>query len=142
MSRPGDTLIARRLLLLLVAAAALVPVLGHAQVGRHRIRLRMDGYVGAPPEGRREEADLTLRVGETYHRFQVTHAVVLSGQALAADVFDRRRPYKPSFFLRGPKELLDPLGHATPGTRLRIIGVWIPGSSDFLVASIEPPPHE
>ncbi len=125
----------RRLLLLLAAACAVAPPPAGAAL--RRVRLRIDGYLGAPPEGKREDADLTLRVGATDYRFQVTHAIVLGGGGFAADVFERRRPYKPTFILRGPKELLDRFTSAKSAARLRIIGTWLVGQPDFLVASIE-----
>jgi hypothetical protein len=126
----------RRRLLLLFVLCALVPAPA-AAAPRH-VRLRIDGYLGAPPEGKREDADLTLRVGATDYRFQVTHAIVLSGGGFAADVFERRRPYKPTFLLRGPKELLERFTNAKSAARLRIIGMWLAGQPDFLVASVEP----
>jgi hypothetical protein len=98
----------------------------------------MEGYVGPPPSGRTEEADLTRRAGDTDRRFQVTKATVLTGNALASDVFDRVRPYTPNFNLRGPRELVDRVAKASPGTRLVIAGQWIGGGArDFLLASVE-----
>ena len=108
-----------------------------ARLAARMVRLRMEGYVGPPPEGRREEADLTLRVDKTDQRFQVTKATLLSG-GLASNVFDRVAPYKPSFVLRGPPELLSRVGDAMPGTRLIIVGQWRAGARDLMVGSIEP----
>jgi len=106
--------------------------------GAHPLRLRMDGYVGPPHEGRTEQADLTLRCGSTDIRFQVTDALVLSGGGLASRVFERVRPYKPNFFLRGPEESLKPICHAAAGTSWRLVGNWRAGTRDFFVALAEP----
>jgi hypothetical protein len=129
----------RRGAVVLLACAALAPRAVGARI-RRNIRLRMEGYLGPPPAGRSEQADLTLRAGGADHRFQVTKATVLSGNALAADVFDRVRPYEPNFNLRGPKELLDRVAKASPGARLVLSGTWIGGATrDFLLASVETP---
>jgi hypothetical protein len=100
-------------------------------------RLRLDGYVGPPPEGRRERADLQLRAGGKNVRFQVTAATVLSGKTTASTIFSRVRPYTPNFILRGPQPLLAQVEDAAPGARLRIAGGWRPGSRDLLLSSIE-----
>ena len=115
--------------------------LPHAAAGRMavpNVRLRMEGYVGPPPEGRREMADLILQVDKANLRFQVTKATVLSGDRLASNVFDRVAPYKPNFILRGPKELLARVKDAPPRAPLVITGQWITRSRDFMVAAVEP----
>lgn len=99
--------------------------------------LRMDGYVGQPPEDRREMADLRLRVAGEDVRFQVTSAKVLSGSISAQNVFNRVRPYRPNLILRGPKDQLARVAHAPRGAVLRIIGSWRPGSQDLMVSSVE-----
>jgi hypothetical protein len=99
--------------------------------------LRLEGYVGDPPEGRRERADLRMRAGKTEVRFQVTGATVTSGSILPSTIFNRVRPYRPNFILRGKSELLERVAQAAPGDRLRIRGGWRPGSRDFLVSSVE-----
>lgn len=128
----------------LVAAVAVVASVLAGSTADGRVgglhRLRLDGYVGPPPEGRRERADLSLRAGDKDVRFQVTSATVLSGDVTASSIFSRVRPYRPNFVLRGKRELVGQVEDAAPGTRLRIIGGWRPGSRDFLVASIETPP--
>src|SRR5262245_52574534 len=130
--------LAARLVALVTVMTLLLPSTGMAVRARvHLHRLRMDGYVGAPPEGRRERADLLLRVGSKDVRFQVTAATVLSGDILAARIFDRVRPYRPNFILRAPPAVLAPIEGATPGARFRILGGWRPGSRDLLVSSIE-----
>jgi hypothetical protein len=129
----------RRDVVVLLVCAALAP---RAAVGslRRNVRLRMEGYVGPPPAGRTEQADLTLGAGGRDLRFQVTKATVLSGNLMAADFFDAVRPYRPNFNLRGPRELLDRFVGATPGTRLVISGQWVGGAArDFLLASVETP---
>jgi hypothetical protein len=122
----------------LLVGAALGPRAVGAGV-RRDLRLQMAGYLGPPPAGRSEMADLTLRVGDADLRFQVTKATVLSGNAMAAEVFDRVRPYKPNFILLGPKELLDRVTKAAAGARLVISGEWIGGSRNFLVAGVDVP---
>ena len=126
----------------LVAAVAVIAVLvpsaaAARRAGPRLYGLRLDGYVGPPPEGRREMADLRMRASGKDVRFQVTAATVLSGKLLPANVFSRVRPYRPNFILRGPQELLARVADAEPGARLRIMGKWRPGSQDLLVSSIE-----
>jgi hypothetical protein len=130
--------LAARLGAVVAVMTLLVPSTGVALRSRIQLqRLRMDGYVGAPPEGRRERADLLMRVGTKDVRFQVTAATVLSGDILAARIFDRVRPYRPNFILRAPQAVLTPIEEATPGARFRIQGAWRPGSRDLMVSSIE-----
>jgi hypothetical protein len=97
----------------------------------------MVGYVGPAPE-RPELANLLLRAGKQDVPFQVTKGTVMSGRALVSDVFDRVAPYKPSFTLRGPSELVDEVANAAMGAHLVIMGAWIPPARDFLLASVEP----
>jgi hypothetical protein len=106
--------------------------------GARAVRMQMDGYVGAPPEGHREQADLTLGCGKAEVRFQVTRAVILSGGGLASKVFDHVKPYRPNFRLQGPEELRAPLCTGADGTRWEIAGTWTPGTRNFLVASLSP----
>lgn len=105
------------------------------------IRLRIDGYIGKPPEGRDEMADLVLRCNERDYRFQVTDALVLYGEALASNVFAAVRPYKPSFFLRGPKSLLAKFADTPPGAHMRIIGQIVGPSRNLLVGEINLATH-
>lgn len=126
----------------LVAAVAIVTALlpgavADARTGR-LYKLRLDGYVGDPPEGRRERADLQLRAGQKTLRFQVTTATVLSGEVMASTIFSRVRPYRPNFILRGQAALVGRVEGAAPGDRLRIVGAWRPGSRDLLLSSVEP----
>jgi hypothetical protein len=126
----------------LVAAVAIVAALlpaavAEARTGPRIYILRLDGYVGAPPEGRRERADLRMRAGETDVRFQVTNATVTSGSILPSTIFNRVRPYRPNFILRGKSEMLDKVEKAATGDRLRIRGGWRPGSRDLLVSSVD-----
>jgi hypothetical protein len=129
----------------LVAAVAMVAsvlpgAIADGRTGPRLHRLRMDGYVGPPPKGRRERADLLIRAGKKDLRFQVTAATVLSGDVLPSAIFARVRPYRPNFILRGPQGLLEQVADAAPGARLRILGGWRPGSRDLLVSSVETPP--
>src|SRR5262245_47918738 len=102
-----------RLLAAITVVACVLPVpIASGRAGSSLQRLRIDGYVGPPPEGRREMADLVLRAGGKDVRFQVTAATVISGNLHAANVFNRVRPYRPNFILRGSKSLLAQVGDA------------------------------
>jgi hypothetical protein len=121
-----------------VIFTTLVPgAVSHARVGPRLITLRLEGYVGDAPEGRRERADLSLRAGEKDFRFQVTRAIETSGKMMPSQIFSRVRPYRPNFILRGKQEMLQRLENAAPGDRFRIVGGWRPGSRDLLVSSVE-----
>jgi hypothetical protein len=128
---------AGRLLAAVALLAAVLPGPAAGRVGPRSYRLQMDGYVGPPPEGRREMANLLIRAGKKDVRFQVTGATILSGSMLAANVFNHVRPYRPNFILRGPQKVIGPLETAEPGTHLRIVGQWRPGGRDLMVSSIE-----
>jgi len=127
----------------LAAAVAIVSTLLSGAVSDARsaprpLRLTLDGYVGDPPEGRRERADLRLQAGSTEVRFQVTRSRVSSSTMLPTTIFNRVRPYRPNFILRGPRELIQRVAKAAPGDRLRIGGGWRSGSRELLLASVEP----
>jgi hypothetical protein len=127
----------------LAAAVAIVSTLLSGAVSDARsaprpLRLTLDGYVGDPQEGRRERADLRLQAGSTEVRFQVTRSRVSSSTILPTTIFNRVRPYRPNFILRGPRELIERVAKAAPGDRLRIVGGWRSGSRDLLLASVEP----
>ncbi len=129
----------------LAAAVAIVTALlpgavAHARTGPRLLTLRLDGYVGDPPQGRREQADLRIRAGEKDLRFQVTGATVLSGDMLPSAIFSRVRPYRPNFILRGKQEPIERVANAAPGDRLRILGAWRPGTRELQVSSVETPP--
>ena len=133
----------KTLLTVALVGLALATVAGSAHALPRAFRIRMEGYLGPPPEGRREEADLKLRLGKTDLRFQVTKATMLSG-GLAADVFDRVVQYTPNFILRGPDELLARVTATPPGKRLVIVGQGRYGTRDLLVGAVEsdaPPPR-
>jgi hypothetical protein len=128
----------RQLVAALAVLAAVLP--GAAAEGRtlpRMYRLRLDGYVGPPPEGRREMADLTLRAAQKNVQFQVTGASVTSGKLLPAQVFSRVRPYTPNFILRGPEKLVGVVAAAEAGAHLRMEGAWRPGTRDLLLSSVE-----
>src|SRR5215475_8775409 len=117
-----------RLLAVATMVACVLPVpVASGRAGPRLYRLRIDGYVGPPPEGRREMADLSMRAGKKDVRFQVTAATVLSGSMHAANVFNRVRPYRPNFILRGSQALLGQVGDAADGSRLRIPGAGLSG---------------
>ena len=129
----------------LVVSVALVTALLPVPVASGRMagtpyRLRLDGYVGPPPEGRREMANLLIRAGSKDVRFQVTQTTVLAGNITPSSVFSRIRPFRPNFLLRGPRELIAKVEGAAPGDRLRIVGDWRSGSRNLAVATVEPQP--
>lgn len=125
----------RRTMLLAILGLAVAPRVASAR--GFGVRLRMVGYVSPPPE-RPELANLLLRAGKQDVPFQVTKGTMLSGRGLISDVFDSVAPYKPSFTVRGPSDLVDKVSNAPMGAHLVIIGAWIPPSRDFLLASVEP----
>jgi hypothetical protein len=127
----------------LAAAVAIVSALlpgavEGARTGPGLFTLRLDGYVGDPPAGRRERADLHLRAGDTNLRFQVTRATVSSSHMMPSTIFNRVRPYRPNFILRGPRALVQRVEKAAAGDHLHIVGGWRPGSRDLLLSSVEP----
>jgi len=129
----------------LVAWAAIVTSLLLTTIADARVlpmpnQVRLEGYVGPPPEGRHEVADLRLRAGQRDIRFQVTNARVIQGGISASSMFKQIRPYRPNFRLRGPQELIDRVGTAALGARLHIIGTWRMGSRDLFLASVDAPP--
>ena len=99
--------------------------------------IRMDGYVGPPPEGRREVADLLLRAGQKDVRFQVTAARMVQGATTASSMFQQVRPHRPNLRLRGSAELIDKVADAAPAAPLRIMGTWRRGSRDLFLSSVE-----
>src|SRR5262245_32781554 len=108
--------------------SALLPgTVAATRTGPRLFTLRLDGYVGDPPAGRRERADLHLRAGDTNLRFQVTGATVSGGSMLPSTIFNRVRPYRPNFILRGKRELIQRVEKAGAGDHLRIVGGWRPG---------------
>jgi hypothetical protein len=121
----------------LVVILALLAVTAEARMPR-MVRMRMEGYIGPPPEGRHEQADLVLRCPSTDVRFQVTKATVVSSSLLPSHVFDRVKPYRPNFYLRGPDTLLAPFCAAAGDTRWRLDGAWRPGTHDFQLGGVDP----
>ena len=107
-------------------------------VGSTLQRLQLEGYIGPPAQGRPEEADLQLSCDGKTQRFQVTKGKLLSGTQLIANVYDRVRPYKPNFFVRGPQDLVNRCVDAKPGDHLRMSGAWRGGGRDLYVSAIEP----
>lgn len=120
-----------------VLVAALQPAIAAGRVGPRMYSLTMNGFVGQPPQERREMADLRLRAAREDVRFQVTSARVLTGSMAPANVFNQVRPYRPNFILRGSKDQLRRVANAPRGAVLRISGRWRPGSQDLMVSSVE-----
>jgi len=122
--------------MLLLLAGLLLASAAHARRGLP-IRLRMDGYIGAP-EGRREMADLVIQADGKDYRFQVTNALLLSGHGLPSSLFAAVRPFRPNFFLRGPNEVLKKFTDMPPGAHMRIVGQVTRGTRNLLVSEITP----
>lgn len=135
MSRlPRSLVVAAIALLLLGGAAAAQPL-------PRPIGVRLEGYVGPPPERRHELADLHLRAERTDVRFQVTHAFITHGRTSPGAMFAELRPRRPNLTLRGTPELIRLVADAAEGTRLRMLGTWRRGSRDFFLSSVEVLPH-
>jgi hypothetical protein len=125
-------------LLLVFAILLAAPPAPAQRPGARRVTmLRLEGYFGPPPAGRREEADLTVRLGATDRHFQVVKARVLSGDRLAADVLDQIAPRRPNLVLRGPAALLRKLEEAADGQRLTVTGQYRSGGFDLLVGAVD-----
>jgi hypothetical protein len=104
------------------------------------ILLRLRGHVGPPPRGASTLADLKLQVRRRRIRFQVDEAFVLRGDRLAADVLADVTPYDPSFYVRGPDELLDRLLQVKPGDSVEMIGQARTASRQYLLGELKPNP--
>ena len=131
----------------LIATAALVAAILFsgavtAQPMPRPITVRLEGYVGPPPERRHELADLHLRADRVDVRFQVTNAFITQGRATTTSMFAELRPRRPSLTLRGTPELIGMVAGAAEGTRLRMLGNWRRGSRDFFLSSVEVLPGE
>jgi hypothetical protein len=99
--------------------------------------VRLEGYVGPPPERRHEVADLTLRAGDVDLRFQVTNARVMAGRISTTQMFAELRPRRPNLTMRGEPALIQRVAGAAPGTTLRMLGTWRRGSRDFFLSTVE-----
>ena len=128
-----------RLVLTTIALAAAMMLGGEAiaQPMPRPITVRLEGYVGQPPERRHELADLHLRADRADVRFQVTNAFITQGRATTTSMFAELRPRRPSLILRGTPELVAMVAGAAEGTRLRMLGNWRRGSRDFFLSSVE-----
>ena len=129
----------------LVAGLAIVSCVLPLSVAAQRrlpspIMIRIDGYLGPPPSGRHEVADLTLGAARNEVQFQVTDARVITGAMTAQSVFRQVRPYRPNFRLHGSPDLVARVMTAAPAARLRLIGTWRPGSRQLHLSSVEPLP--
>jgi len=125
------------LLLFSALLPTVVPTVVSAQRTSRMYTVRMDGYVGQPPEDRREMADLRLRAAGEDVRFQLTGAKMMTGSISIQSFLNRVRPYSPNLILRGPKDQLARVANAPRGAVLRITGSWRPGSQDLLIQSVQ-----
>lgn len=132
-----------RTLLLLVIAVLLTPAIGDARplgAGTRPLLLRIEGHVGAPREGDRKIADLTMRRGDAIITFQVDEIWVLSGDAVGLDVLHEVEPYKPNMQVTGPRPVVDRLAQADPAQPLAVIGFFRGGQRILELSSVEPRP--
>jgi hypothetical protein len=98
--------------------------------------LRIEGHFG-PPGSRTPAADLTLDLGGVQRRFQVERVVVLRGERLGSDVLAAATPYRPSFYVRGPRPLLDRLAAVPDGTPVAITAYRHGGPRELLASRVD-----
>ena len=106
--------------LLLVSALlpTVVPTVVSAQRTSRMYTVRLDGYVGQPPEDRREMADLRLRAAGDDVRFQLTNARMMTGSISIQSFLVGCARSSPNLILRGPKDPLARVAHAPRGALL------------------------
>ena len=126
---------------LLLLALLLTSAVGDARnfgSGTRPLLLRIEGHVGAPREGDRKIADLTMRRGDAIITFQVDEIWVLSGNAVGLDVLHEVEPYKPNMQVTGPRPVVDRLAQADPAQPLTVIGFFRGGQRILELSSVEP----
>jgi len=126
---------------LLLLALLLTPAVGDAHrfgAGTRPLLLRIEGHVGAPREGDRKIADLTMRRGDAIITFQVDEIWVLSGDAVGLDVLHEVEPYNPNMQVTGPRPVVDRLAQADPAQPLAVIGFFRGGQRILELSSVEP----
>jgi hypothetical protein len=124
-------------LILLTVLLAVVTVAHAAGLARRPILLRIQGHVGAPREGDRKIAELTMRQGERVIDYTVEEIWVLSGDAVGTDVLHEVEQYKPSLTVSGPKEVLGRLTAASPEDPLEIVGYYRRGQRMLMLSSVD-----
>ena len=130
-----------RTLLLLVIAVLLTPAIGDARplgAGTRPLLLRIEGHVGAPREGDRRIAELTMRRRDAIITCQVDEIWVLSGDAVGLDVLHEVEPYEPNMSVSGPPSVVDALAQADPAQPLAVIGFFRGGQRILELSSVEP----
>ena len=136
MGEPGRGITRRAsLVLLLLGVSAATPL--HASRGLRPVHLRLEGYFGAPRDGRPAEATLSIRVGARDRLLQVTKGRIPSGRGLAADVFAQVRAHTPNFIFRANKKRIAEIAAVSDGAAVVIDGQWMAGSFDFVVDAFE-----
>jgi len=124
-----------------VLALLLAPAVGDARTfgaGTRPLLLRIEGHVGAPRDGDRKIAELTMRRGDAILTFQVDEIWVLSGDAVGLDVLHEVEPHKPNMQVTGPPPVVDRLAHADPAQPLAVIGFFRGGHRILELSSVEP----
>ena len=124
----------------LLAAAVLASAVVEARnlnLERRALVLRIEGHVGAPRDGDRRVAELTLRRGDRIIPFQVEEIRVLSGDAAGTDVLHEVAAYEPSMSVAGPPVVVEKLEGADPNGRVAMIGYFRSGQRIFSLSSVE-----
>jgi len=130
-----------RTLLILALAVLLAPTVGDARPlgsGTRPLLLRIEGHVGAPREGDRRIAELTMRRRDAIITCQVDEIWVLSGDAVGLDVLHEVEPYEPNMSVSGPPPVVDALAQADPAQPLAVIGFFRGGQRILELSSVEP----
>jgi hypothetical protein len=123
--------------LLAVATTLIVEPALARRFGTQIDLLRLEGRLGAPRPDDKGTEDLTLQDGRDELHFQLTDLRVMNSGRLAGDVLAAVRPYRPTFYLRGPDELKQKLRAAGENDRLTIMGYRRLGSRDLMVSGVE-----
>ena len=98
--------------------------------------VRFQGTWGPPQPGHVAAADLELEHGKVTARMQVETARVLMGDRSGPDVLAEASGRRPSFRLRGPRELLTRLDGARPGQHVEIAGYLRSGSPELELTAV------
>ncbi len=96
--------------------------------------LRLEGTFGPASPGTKE---LILEWERKLLIFQLREIRVLSGGRLGSDVLDEVQPFRPSFILRGPAEILHPLEDVAPSARVAITGYYRRAARNLFVSAID-----
>jgi hypothetical protein len=118
MTAPGRAAAAVLATLLLVCCQV-----GRAQ-GRHvaPILVRIEGFVGAKPEGLRPRVNWRVSSGRNTYELHVTRLQVMSGNVADFNIITHLRPYRTAFSLAGDRQALEAFGATPAGQQIAITG--------------------